>query len=145
MTIRYLSLAGEFNEQALPLYASRVPAGFPSPADDYIEGRLDLNKYLIQKPAATFFARAEGDSMIGAGIQPGDLLIVDRSARPVHNSIVVAALDGELTCKILDTHHRCLRSVNPHYPPIKILPGSDFSIEGVVLHSIHHHVRVSGL
>lgn len=141
MSIHYLCEAGEFPESPLPLYASRVAAGFPSPADDYIEGKLDLNQYLIHKPAATFFARAEGDSMIGAGIHPGDLLIVDRSAKPLHQSIVVAALDGELTCKILDIHRRCLRAANPQYAPIPILPGSDFAIEGVVLHSIHHHVR----
>ncbi len=141
MSIYYLCEAGEFPENALPLYASRVAAGFPSPADDYVEDRLDLNRYLIRKPAATFFARADGDSMIGAGIHPGDLLIVDRSAKPAHQSVVVAALNGELTCKILDVHKRCLRSANPRYPPIPIQPGSDFAIEGVVLHSIHHHVR----
>lgn len=141
MSVQYLSKSGEFEPLALPLYASRVSAGFPSPADDYVEGTLDLNQYLIDKPAATFFARAEGDSMIGAGIHPGDLLIVDRSAKPVHNSIVVAALNGELTCKILDIHHRRLLPANRRYSPIEIVPGSDFAIEGVVLHSIRHHVR----
>lgn len=145
MSIQYLYSAGDFPEQLLPLYACRVAAGFPSPADDYVEGVLDLNKYLIRKPSATFFARAEGDSMTGAGIFSGDLLIVDRAAKPVHHSIVVAALNGELACKILDIHRRQLLSANRDYPPIPITPGSDFAIEGVVLHSIRHHVRPGGL
>ena len=145
MLLRHLSSADDFPEQPLPLYASRVPAGFPSPADDYVEGKLDLNRYLINKPAATFFARAEGDSMTGVGIFSGDLLIVDRAARPQHNSIVVAALNGELTCKILDVHRRRLLSANRDYPPLAIIPGSDFAIEGVVLHSVRHHVRPGGL
>jgi DNA polymerase V len=141
MSIRYLCESGACPELRLPLFASRVSAGFPSPADDYVEGRLDLNKHLIAKPSATFFARAGGDSMTGVGIYSGDLLIVDRSARPVHHSIVVAVLNGELTCKLLDMHRHCLLAANPAYPPIAISAGSDFAIEGVVLHSIRHHVR----
>jgi DNA polymerase V len=81
---------------ALPLFSGKVSAGFPSPADDYIEKTLDLNELLIQKPAATFFVRAEGESMLGAGIHPNDILVVDRSIEPVPGKIVICALNGEL-------------------------------------------------
>ena len=86
---------------ALPLYASKVQAGFPSPADDFMEGRLDLNQHLVKHPTATFFVRVSGDSMIEAGIHPDDILVVDRSLEPRHGKIVIAALDGELTVKRL--------------------------------------------
>lgn len=84
-----------------PLYLDRISAGFPSPADDYIETALDLNTYLIRNPAATFMVRVSGDSMTGAGISDGDVLVVDRSEEPAHGRIVVAVLDGELTVKRL--------------------------------------------
>lgn len=84
-----------------PVFASRISAGFPSPADDFVEGSLDLNKHLIDHPAATFFLRVAGESMTGAGIHPGDLLVVDRSLTPRHNDIVIAVLHGELTVKRL--------------------------------------------
>ena len=82
-----------------PLFSSGVSAGFPSPADDYIDRQLDLNELLIKKPAATFFIRVAGDSMIGAGIHHDDILIVDRSLEPANNKIVIAVVDGELTVK----------------------------------------------
>src|SRR3989449_10887446 len=85
-----------------PLFLVPVHAGFPSPADDYLEGALDLNEYLVTHKAATFFWRVTGDSMIGAGIHPGDLLIVDRSLEPKDVSVVIAILDGELTVKRLE-------------------------------------------
>jgi DNA polymerase V len=85
----------------LPLYANKISAGFPSPADDYIEMKLDLNTHLIKHPAATFFVRVSGDSMLNAGINSGDLLIVDRSIEPVDGKIVIVALNGELTVKRL--------------------------------------------
>src|SRR5207245_7243498 len=85
-----------------PLFLVPVPAGFPSPADDYLEGRLDLNEHLIAHPAATFFFRVTGDSMIGAGIHSGDLLIVDKAEEPRDGSVVVAVLDGELTVKRIE-------------------------------------------
>ena len=81
------------------LFMAPVSAGFPSPADDYIEDKLDLNEYLVKHPAATFFVKVTGDSMIGAGIHPGDILIVDRSLTPVDKSVVIAVVDGELTVK----------------------------------------------
>jgi len=85
----------------LPLFLSSVKAGFPSPADDFVETRLDLNEYLIDHPEATFFVRVSGDSMIRAGIHTGDILIVDRSLEPKNNDIVIAIIDGEFTVKRL--------------------------------------------
>ena len=84
-----------------PLYLSKVSAGFPSPADDYIENKLDLNTHLIKHPSATFFLKVSGDSMKNAGIQSGDMLIFDKSLGPTDGKIVIAALDGELTVKRL--------------------------------------------
>ena len=84
---------------ALPLFAGGVAVGFPSPADDHIDARLDLNEHLVRHPAATFFVRAMGDSMLGGGIHSGDLLIVDHALRPVDGRIVIAAVDGEYTVK----------------------------------------------
>lgn len=122
-----------------PLYSSRVQAGFPSPADDYIEAQLDLNQFLIKHPAATFFVRAEGESMIGAHIQSGDLLIVDRSITPTHGKIVIAAIEGELTVKrlIQEGANVFLQAENPQFPPIKIQEHSDLVIWGIVTHVIH--------
>ncbi len=124
----------------LPLYQHSVSAGFPSPADDYIESSLDLNTYLIKHPAATYFARAKGNSMEGCGIFDGDLLIVDRSLEAQDGQIIIAVLDGELTCKILDKKQQRLIAASRHYPPIKIAEYSELIIEGVVIHSIRYHV-----
>lgn len=123
----------------LPLYSSHVQAGFPSPADDYIECNLDLNHHLIQHPAATFFVRATGDSMIQAGIQSGDMLIVDRSLEPAHGKIVIAAIDGELTVKRLSCKEGQVQLVaeNPNYPPLDITAAQELVIWGVVTHVIH--------
>ena len=85
------------NSLSLPLYSSKVPAGFPSPADDHMEGKLDLNTYLVKHPTATFFVKASGDSMVGAGIHDGDILVVDRSLEPRQGQVVIAAIDGQLT------------------------------------------------
>ncbi len=124
----------------LPVFIHSVPAGFPSPADDYLDRSLDLNDYLIRHPAATYLARAKGDSMEGCGIYDGDLLIVDRSLEPQHGQVIIAALDGQLTCKILDKNKHCLISANKNYTPIGINEFSDLIIEGVVIHSIRHHL-----
>jgi len=131
----------ELSHIALPLYGCRVRAGFPSPADDFIDRSLDLNEFLIKKPAATFFAWAEGDSLRDIGITQGDLLIIDRSAAHTHGAIVVAALDGELTCKILDTRRKQLLSANNDYPPINVAGREDLIIEGVVTYSIKKHLK----
>jgi DNA polymerase V len=125
----------------LPKFGTAVAAGFPSAADDFIEAQLDLNQHLIKHPAATYLARAQGHSMIGCGIYDGDTLIVDRHIEARHEDIVIAALDGELTCKILDKHRRQLRAANAKMPPVDIADNSELIIEGVVVHSIRHHVR----
>jgi len=122
-----------------PLFSTRVQAGFPSPADDYLEGSLDLNEHLIQHPAATFYCRVCGDSMTGVGIFDGDLLIVDRALTPRNGDVVLAALDGELTCKILDSKGRQLLAANKRYAPIVIPEGSHFEVEGVVISSVRRH------
>lgn len=116
-----------------------VAAGFPSPADDYLEGKLDLNQHLIKHPAATFFVRVAGDSMIDAGIHPGDILIVDRALEPADKKVVIAVVEGELTVKrIRMTRGRVfLAPENEHYPPIPIGAEMNFEIWGVVTTVIH--------
>ena len=123
----------------LPLFMGKVSAGFPSPADDYIEKTLDLNELLVQKPAATFFARAQGNSMTGAGIFPNDILVVDRSIEPVSGKVVICAIDGELTVKrlIMDNGQWKLQSENTDYPDIMIYEEIDMVIWGVVTNVIH--------
>lgn len=123
----------------LPLFASRVPAGFPSPADDYVDQRLDLNEHLIDHPAATFFVRVRGDSMTGASIHDGDLLVVDRALDPTDGRIVIAAVNGELTVKRLSLKHDAawLLPENPAYKPLRISEGLDCVVWGVVTRVIH--------
>lgn len=122
-----------------PLFGSPVPAGFPSPADDYIERSLDLNEHLIKHPAATFFVRATGDSMTGAGIHSGDLLIVDRAKEAVDGSIVIAVIDGELTVKRIRKNKGriSLEAENPQYPILIVGELAEFTIWGVVTNVIH--------
>lgn len=122
-----------------PLFLERVSAGFPSPADDYTEGSLDLNQHLVKHPAATFFVRASGDSMLGAGIHPGDILVVDRSLDPANNSVVIAAVNGDLTVKrLVKTGNAFLLAPeNERYRPIEIREGTDFEVWGVVTAVIH--------
>lgn len=112
---------------------------FPPPADDYIEGKLDLNRHLIKHPAATFFVRMTDDSMTGAGIHSGDMLIVDHSLEVVDGNVVVAALDGELTVKRLYKRNQTLRLLpsNSNYQPIEIQTQQSFEIWGVVTNVIH--------
>ena len=122
-----------------PLYSHSVSAGFPSPADDYIEDRLDLNELLVSNKSATFFLRVKGDSMINAGIHHGDIIVVDRSVQPTHRSIVVAVIDGELTVKRL---LNCggvteLHAENPKYVPICLQEGQELTIWVVVTSSVH--------
>lgn len=127
--------------QESPLFLSPVHAGFPSPADDFVETQLDLNQYLVSHPVATFFVRASGDSMEGAGIFNGDILVVDTSLQPRHGMVVVAVLNGEFTVKrfILQRKQVLLASENPAYPPIEIKDGMEFSVWGVVTYSFHRH------
>lgn len=124
----------------LPLYLSRVCAGFPSPADDYIDQQLDLNRHLIKNPRATFIVTAEGDSMIEEGIYSGDALIVDRSLEAKHNSIVIACIEGELTVKKLEYREGkpYMVAANPNYPAIEVREGDELIIWGVVTKNIHN-------
>lgn len=124
---------------SLPLFGHKVVAGFPSPADDYIEDFLDLNQLLVQNRAATFFLRVAGDSMVNAGIHGGDIIVVDRSIAPVDRSVVVAVVDGELTVKrlVLRRGTAELHAENPKYAPIRFREGQELTLWGVVTHSLH--------
>ena len=129
----------EYQGYQLPLYSSRVRAGFPSPADDHVDTRLDLNDYIVKHPAATFFVRVAGDSMVNAGIFEQDLLVVDRSLQAASGRIVIAVVNQELTVKRFQkTKTGCeLVAENPAYPPIVIKAGDELHIWGVVTHVIH--------
>jgi len=124
---------------ALPLYLVHISAGFPSPAEDYIEGSLDLNRHLIKHPAASFFVRVTGDSMIQAGIHSGDLLLVDRALEARSGRVVIAVVNGELTVKRLYQRQGRLFLVpeNPDYEPLEITEAMDFQVWGVVTTVIH--------
>ena len=125
--------------QLYPLYSCKINAGFPSPADDYVESRLDLNEYLVRHKEATFFLRVKGNSMAGANIHDGSLLIVDRAAKPRHNDIVVAVVDGELTVKRLYQRDGVVKLLaeNEAYPEILIKPDNELVVWGVVQHVVH--------
>jgi DNA polymerase V len=123
----------------VPLFTAGISAGFPSPADDFIDRKLDLNEFLIAHPAATFFVRVEGTSMIDAGIHPGDILIVDRAVEPRPGSVVIAVVDGEFTVK---RYHcadgRCfLLAENPRFSPIEVTEDMAAEVWGVVSYVIH--------
>lgn len=128
--------------RALPMALSSVAAGFPSPAQDYLEGCLDLHELLIKHPTATFFVRARGDSMQGAAILDGDILLVDRALQAQHQDIVIASVDGDMTVKrLLLQPQVMLQAANPKYPPIVIKDGVDFEVFGVVSSVIHQFKR----
>jgi DNA polymerase V len=123
----------------VPFFDTGVPAGFPSPATDHEEHTLDLHELLVEHPTATFFVRVKGDSMNGAHICSGDLLVVDRAVSPTSGKIVVALLDGEFTVKRLLRQNETwvLAAENPKYPSIKINEGHEFQVWGVVTYVIH--------
>lgn len=125
---------------ARPLFMVSVSAGLPAPAEDYIEGRLDLNQHLIKHPAATFFVRVAGDSMIDAGIHPGDILVVDRAREAQDKSVVIAIVDGELTVKRINRRGAQIFLVpdNPAYQSLEIRADMEFEVWGVVTSVIHH-------
>tara|TARA_B100000700_G_C14980240_1_gene826025 strand:- start:55 stop:507 length:453 start_codon:yes stop_codon:yes gene_type:complete len=129
----------------LPLASEHVSAGFPSPADDYIEVGIDLNEELIHHPASTFFLRVSGNSMNDAGIYNGDLLIVDRSINPQPGHIVIAVLDGSFTLKKLIFHNGnlYLQAAHPDYPSLDMRHYENLQIWGVVVYSIHYLNRIS--
>jgi len=121
------------------LFETRVSAGFPSPAADYEEDKLDLNEHLIKHPAATFFVRTIGDSMVGAGIHCGDLLVVDRSLEPRDKSIVIAVVNGDLTVKRIRIKKKkiTLEPENETYSVQEINENMEFEVWGVVTNVIH--------
>ena len=120
---------------------SSISAGFPSPADDFSELSISLDKHLIQNPAATFMAYANGNSMLYAGIHHGDILIIDRSLNARDGDIIIAVLHGEFTIKQLSIIDNTffLTPQNPHYPPVKVSTEMDFEIWGIVIYSIRKH------
>lgn len=123
----------------LPLFSTKISAGFPSPADDHIEMQLDLNTHLIKNPASTFLLRVSGESMKDVGIFPNDILIVDRSIKPIDGKIVIAAIDGELTVKRLKRNNDALYLMpeNKAFQPIVIKDSQELLIWGVVTNVIH--------
>ena len=116
-----------------------VVAGFPSPAEQYLEPPLDLNELLVTRPAATYFVRVEGDSMVGAGINDGDLLVVDRSLSPANGDVIIASVDGDFTVKTYrrDKSGVRLEPANSNYPIIRLRAGQELDYFGKVTACIH--------
>jgi len=138
MKVERIGRAGCFAALDIPLFLDKVPAGFPSPASDYCERSLDLNELCIRTPAATYFVRAQGDSMIEAGIFSGDVLVVDRSLEAKHGDIVIAEFNGELTVKKLELKPETrLVPMNSQHAPVSIPDGAELEIFGVVTTVIH--------
>lgn len=127
----------------LPYADMGIQAGFPSPAQDYLTETIDLNRELIKHPAATFYARVDGDSMIGDGIDSGDILVVDRSLEPVDGDLAVCCIDDEFTLKRLSLRagEIWLIPSNESFDPILVTPSSRFEVWGVVTHTIKQHQR----
>ena len=123
----------------IPFYQSNVPAGFPSPAEDFMDLDLNLQEYLVQHPSATFCVRVTGDSMQNAGIYSGDVMVVDRALEPQNNTIVLAILDGEFTVKRIQKKGQelYLKPENSKFKPIQINEEMNFQVWGVVTHIIH--------
>ncbi len=140
-----LSLKKTLTKSLLPVASESISAGFPSPADNYIETRIDLNEELIKHPNSTFFLRVSGDSMTGAGIYDGDLLVVDRGINASPGRIVVAILDGSFTLKRLTRQHNSLylEAANPNHSAINLSKYNNVEIWGVAIYSIHslNHFR----
>lgn len=122
----------------LPMVSEGISAGFPSPAMDFTDLSIDLNKHLIKHPSSTFYGRVKGESMKDEGIHDGDLLVIDKSIRPADGKIAVCYLDGEFTIKRIriDKDIIWLMPANDNYTPIKVTPDNDFLIWGIVTHVI---------
>ena len=122
-------------ESALPSFVFSIPAGFPSPATDYMEEGIDLNDFLVRHKSASFLFRVRGDSMLFSGIIDGDRVVVDRSIEAKHNHIVIAVVDGEYTIKRLyrQGNQIELRPDNPSHQPIRLAPGAELQVWGVVV------------
>jgi len=123
----------------IPIVGMQIPAGFPSPADDFIEGKLDLNTMVIKNPTATFYMRVQGDSMMDANIHDGDMIVVDRSIEPTHGKIVIAVIDGEFTVKRLYRKDGVIKLIpeNPDYQEIVIHQEQELTVWGVVSFVVH--------
>ena len=134
-------ITGEFEEQLRLQFAPSIRAGFPSPAEDYINDSLDFNRDLIKHPEATFYGKIEGDSMIGLGINEGDIAVIDRALEAEHGDIVVAYIEGNFNVKMLDLSHKKdgyieLKSANPKAPNFRIEYDDNFRVWGVVVWTI---------
>ena len=132
---------GEFEEKLRLQFAPSIRAGFPSPAEDYMNESLDFNRDLIKHPEATFYGQVEGDSMINAGICDGDIAVIDRSIEAEHGDVVVGYIDKEFTVKFLDLTHKKdgwieLKPANESFKPIRIDEDSNFRVWGVVIYTI---------
>ena len=129
----------QLNLDEIKLAEPLVPAGFPSPADDFIEMEINLQDYIVKNKEATFCVKVEGTSMTKAGINTGDIMIVDRSLNPKHNDIVLAVIDGEFTVKRLAVNDKSiyLMPENDSFSPIQINESMDFQIWGIITHIIH--------
>jgi DNA polymerase V len=125
----------------LPLFATPVRAGFPNPADDFLEAEIDLNDYLIRNRAATILLRVAGDSMVGAGIYEDDVVVVDCSLEARQHDVVVAEVEGAFTIKRFERHNGAviLRPENPAYQPLVFTPEMELSLVGVVTFTLHRH------
>ena len=139
LTVLGMADANADSNATCPLYLAPVNAGWPSAAEDYIDGQINLHELIVRNPAATFFLRASGESMLGVGIHDGDLLVVDRSIEAAHNRVVIAALEGELLVKRLCRRDGrvFLQSANPDYPEFDITEREYAHIWGVVSHVVH--------
>jgi DNA polymerase V len=136
-SVQFIKASQEPKILQLPLFADRCQAGFPSPAQDYVEAELDLNEYCIQRRSSTYFVRALGDSMTDIGLCSGDLMIVDKAEKVQHGDIVIAEVEGEFTVKrLLLAPRPALQAMNPAYPTLYPDPES-LQIFGVVTAFIH--------
>ena len=134
-------ITGEFEKRLQLQFAPSIRAGFPSPAEDYLNESLDFNRDLIKHPEATFYGRVQGDSMIGAGICDGDIAVIDRSIEAEHGNVVVAYINNEFTVKFLDLSHKKdgyieLKPANDAFQPIRIDEDDNFEVWGVVVYTI---------
>jgi DNA polymerase V len=139
-------IKGTFEEQLELQFAPGIKAGFPSPAQDYLRESLDFNRDLIAHPEATFYGKVDGDSMEDAGINDGDIAVIDRSAEPQNGDVIVAYVNNEFTIKFLDLTHREegyieLRPANKRYKPIRIYENDNFEVWGVVVWTIKNWKR----
>lgn len=127
-------------ELELPFVVNGISAGFPSPADDFLDINIDLNKHLIKHPSTTFYGKVKGNSMIDAGIHDGDLLIIDKSLEPKNNKIAVCFIDGEFTVKRVKIEKDIIWLIaeNKDYPPIKVTKDNEFLIWGIVINVIKY-------